>query len=404
MSRFQTSNEDIRRHFYGPILRAEDQRAMVELVERKQLSIRDSSGVIAEFEALFSQIYPDRFCQLCTSGTNAIFAAMAGLELKAGDKIVFPRFGFHACVMPARLLGLDVVLADVTTEDLLLDPQALKACVGPQTKAVFVLHLFGKAVDMSPVLALQEQHGFALIEDCSHAFMARNRDRLVGSLGDVAVCSFQQNKMIACGEGGVLWARDKRVIDRVRQLAYPGAPLVPGAGGFQGISFGLKFRPHPLVAWLATNQIHKRDVLLRTHAAARRELSAFLARECGFELMQQPRQGDVVAGYCYVKFRTPSTWDDARLEAFRAAVGEKGRLVKAEHFQDLSELPGAAPFSFGHHRKAAQDRPPESPLKPHIRRQFGIRLPMDEDADRTRAFYKKDLELLKGLVLTGRAG
>lgn len=398
MSRFQTADEDLRRHFYGPSLDPEDYRAMVELVESKQLSIRDSSGVIGEFEALFSEIFPGRICQLCTSGTNAIFAAMAGLGLKAGDEVVLPRFGFHACVMPARMLGLDVVFCDVTTRDLLLDPRALEKVVGPQTRAVFVLHLFGKPVDMADVLQLQKEYGFALIEDCSHAFMARYGEEPVGSFGDVAVCSFQQNKMIATGEGGVLWARDAQVVDRIRQLAYPGAPLAPESSKFQGISFGLKFRVHPLVAWLAINQMQKREEFMRIHEEARRALDVFLAGESGFELMQQPRQTDVVAGYCYVKFRTPPDWETDRLEAFRAAVKEKGRLVKAEHFHDMSVLPKAPLFDFGYHEKAVQDPVPESPLTPYLRRQFGIRLPMVDDPEKTKSFYAQDLELFKSFA------
>lgn len=404
MSRFQTFDDDLRRHFYGPDLGPDDHRAMVALVERNQLSIRGSTGVVGEFEAQFSQIFPGHVPQLCTSGTNAIFAAMAGLGLRAGDEVVFPRFGFHACVMPARLLGLKVLFSDVTDEDLLLDPERLGACVGPQTRAVFVLHLFGKAVDMAGVLELQKEHGFAIIEDCSHALTAKYRDQPVGSFGDVAVCSFQQNKMIAAGEGGVLWSRDEKVIDRVRQLAYPGASLAPESSGFDGISFGLKFRAHPLAVWLATNQIKKRKEILRVHARARRSLSAFLSDECGFELMQQPRGDDLVAGYCYVKFRTPSAWDADRLDRFRAAVREKGRLVKAEHFHDLTALPRTPLFSFGAHEGAPAEAVSKSPLAPLIRRQFGIRLPMADDWEKTQAFYRPDLALLKSLATTDPTG
>ena len=80
------------------------------------------------------------------------------------------------------------------------------------------------------------------------------------------------------------------------------------------------------------------------------------------------------------------------------AIKANGRLVKAEHFQDLSALPEAPLYGFGTHEASARDGTPDPALAPLVRRQFGIRLPMTEAWEKSRSYYAQDLALLKSLV------
>ena len=399
MKRFQTADDRLHRHFYGPDLDPSDLARLGEFVARNRLSIRRSTGIIAEFEERFTEVYSGQHAQLTSSGTNGILAAMVALGLRSGDEVIFPRFGFHACVMPARLLGLEVRFAEVTAEDLLLDVDRLEEVVGERTRAVFVLHLFGKSVAMAPLAALREKFGFAMIEDCSHALCAEHEGRLVGTTGDVAVASFQQNKMITAGEGGVVWARDREVIDRIRRLAHPGDALLDPTSPYAGISLGVKFRVHPIVAWLAHDQFARREKFIEIHDRTRASLVPFLTGH-GFELLQQPRAGDRIAGYPYQKFRVPAEWSEGRRARFAAAIAERGKLVKAEHFHDLARLPALPDFAFGALGAGEGAAAGEecSALAERVGRQFGIRLPMHDDRRATEEFLAPDLALIEELV------
>jgi dTDP-4-amino-4,6-dideoxygalactose transaminase len=388
-----------RKVFYGPLLDDADRRELLDFVDTNRLSITGSDGPIGAFEAAFARSIGGGTALLTQSGTAAILSSLMALGLREGDEIVYPLFGFHACIMPARLLGLKVVFAPVREDSLLLDTDRLPEFVTERTKALFVLHVFGQPVEMEPVLQLQRRFGFSILADCSHAFGATYDGKPVAALSDISAFSLQQNKALASGEGGVLWSANPALIERVKVLAHPGRDLAEEHARWRGISFGLKFRPHPLIAWLADNQLAKLPAILAFHRridqALRSRIEAFGAQ---FSFLPVSTNRTDPAGYCYLKFRLPEKATDEQAARFRKRIVHDGKWVKPEHFVPMCDLPGAAPFSFAHLNPSSDAVPAEpvqaARLRHLLARQYSLRLPIDYTVRHVDELYGKDLAVI----------
>ncbi len=121
----QAKSDSERKVFYGPLLDDLDRRELFDFLDTNRLSITGSEGPVGAFEAAFAESIGGGKALLTQSGTSAILSSLMALGLKQGDEIVYPLFGFHACIMPARLLGLKVVFAPVREDSLLLDTNRL---------------------------------------------------------------------------------------------------------------------------------------------------------------------------------------------------------------------------------------------------------------------------------------
>jgi dTDP-4-amino-4,6-dideoxygalactose transaminase len=395
----QSKSDSERKAFYGPLLDDRDRRELLEFVNTNRLSITGSDGPVGSFEAAFAESIGGGKALLTQSGTAAILSALVALGLKEGDEIVYPLFGFHACIMPARLLGLDVVFAPVRKDSLLLDTDRLPEFVTGRTKALFVLHVFGQPVEMDAVLQLQERFGFAIISDCSHAYGATYDSKPVASLCDIAVFSLQQNKALAAGEGGVLWSANPALVERTKVLAHPGRDLAEEHAVWRGISFGLKFRTHPLVAWLANNQLAKLPAILAFHHKVDLKLrNAIEAMGLDVHFLPVSTKRTRPAGYCYLKFRLPEEMTDAQAERFRKRVVRDGKWVKPEHFMPMSDLPSQPPFAFAHLQASPNSvsaEPPEAArLRRLLARQYSLRLPIDYTIRHVDELYGHDLAVI----------
>lgn len=158
----------------------------------------------------------------CSSGTSALEIALYALNLKPGAEVILPSFTIISCVIACVRLGLVPVLVDVHPQYLTLIPEQVKAKITGQTGAIMPVHVYGNAADMDAILAIGKEHGIAVIEDFAEAHGAVHvsqndgRRALCGSMGDVAACSFYANKIIACGEGGMVFAKTDEQAARAR--------------------------------------------------------------------------------------------------------------------------------------------------------------------------------------------
>ncbi len=143
------------------------------------------------------------------NGTVALELAMIALDIGPGDEVITTPRSFFATAGSIVLRGATPVFADVDIDSQAVTADSISACLTPRTKAVIVVHLAGWPADMDPIMALAEQHGFAVIEDCAQAHGARYKGRPVGSIGHLAAFSFCQDKIMTTGgEGGLLLLKD----------------------------------------------------------------------------------------------------------------------------------------------------------------------------------------------------
>jgi dTDP-4-amino-4,6-dideoxygalactose transaminase len=160
------------------------------------------------------------------SGTDALVLALDALGVGTGDEVITVTNSFHASVQAIVRRGARPVLVDCGERDFLIDLEQAAAAVGRHTKALMIVHLFGRAVDVEPALALCEQAGLLLIEDCAQAIGARSHGTRIGTSSDAGCWSFAPAKnLAAAGDGGAVTTANQRTAKQLRLLRHFGQPV-----------------------------------------------------------------------------------------------------------------------------------------------------------------------------------
>ena len=157
------------------------------------------------------------------SCTDALAFALAASGLGDGDEVLMPCFSFVASVAPLVRLGARPRFVDIDAETFMMDLDALESSIGPQTKAILAIGLFGQTPDMARHEAIADRHGLVLIEDAAQSLGSSDRARPGGSLGRASCFSFDPTKVVASfSSGGMVVTDDATLAERVRRLRYHG--------------------------------------------------------------------------------------------------------------------------------------------------------------------------------------
>ena len=146
------------------------------------------------------------------NGTAALEAALNALEVKKGDEVIVPARTFVATAGSVVACGARPVFADVDRDSQNVAIDTIKPLISGRTKAIIIVHLAGWPCDTSSIMRLAAEHGIHVVEDCAQSHGAAVNGRAVGSLGDIAVFSFCQDKIMTTGgEGGMVVTDDERL-------------------------------------------------------------------------------------------------------------------------------------------------------------------------------------------------
>lgn len=169
-----------------------------------------------EFEREFATFAGTEYAIAVGNGTLALDLALKGLGIGAGDEVVVTPRTFLASATAVINAGATPVFADVDPDTQNITPETVSAVITPKTKAVVCVHLAGWPCDMDGFMALAEQHGLSVIEDCAQAHGATYKGRPVGGLGHVGCWSFCQDKIMSTGgEGGMVTCNDRNLWSRM---------------------------------------------------------------------------------------------------------------------------------------------------------------------------------------------
>ena len=179
---------------------------------------------VASFEKAFGGYLGARHCLGLNSGTSAVHLALAALGVGPGDEVIVPAFTFVGSAWGILYCGATPVFADVDPDTACIDANSLAAAITPRTKAVIVVHLFGRPADLDLIEAVLDAHPvkggrIALIEDAAQAHGAKWNGRAVGTLGDAGCFSFYPSKNLgAAGEAGAVTAKTAALAESIARL------------------------------------------------------------------------------------------------------------------------------------------------------------------------------------------
>jgi perosamine synthetase len=173
---------------------------------------------IDRFETRFAEYCRTKHAISCCNGTVALHLALLGLGVGPGDDVLVPSLTYVATVNAVKYCGATPVFVDSDRETWNISPDDIRRKISPRTKAIIPVHLYGKPAPMEEIIGLAADHGIKVVEDAAEAVGATYRGRPVGSIGDLATFSFFGNKIITCGEGGMVLTNDDQLASRIRQL------------------------------------------------------------------------------------------------------------------------------------------------------------------------------------------
>jgi dTDP-4-amino-4,6-dideoxygalactose transaminase len=160
----------------------------------------------------------------CASGTDALHLALRAAGVEQGDEVITSAFTFIATAEAICYIGATPVFVDIKPGSFNLDPEMVDAAIGPRTRAILPVHLFGQAADMDEILTLAEQHDLLVIEDCAQSFGSRYRERMTGSMGSAGAFSFFPSKNLGCyGDGGMITTDDDKIAAQIKMLRNHGS-------------------------------------------------------------------------------------------------------------------------------------------------------------------------------------
>jgi len=192
-------------------------RTAVERVMASQQFVLGREGAALE----------DEIAKLCgvahavgvASGTDALILALRACGVGAGDEVLLPPFTFVATGSAVSALGAKPVFADIRPDTYNIDPSELERRITPRTRAIVVVHLYGLAAEMDPILTFAKSSKLPVIEDNAQAIGACYRGRRTGSLGDAACVSFYPTKNLgAYGDAGMVVTNSAQIAARIRTL------------------------------------------------------------------------------------------------------------------------------------------------------------------------------------------
>lgn len=203
-------------------LRALDEyeNEVLEAVRRVLRSGRLILGPETEaFEHEFAQACGAKFCIGVNSGTDALYVSLRALGVGPGDEVITVSNTCAPTIAAIRETGAVPVFVDVHESTCMANPALIEHAIGPKTKAILPVHLWGMAFDIDAILGIANKHGIPLIEDCAQSFGTLYRGKQTGTFGATGCFSFYPTKNLgAFGDAGAIITNDESLAMRLRRM------------------------------------------------------------------------------------------------------------------------------------------------------------------------------------------
>jgi perosamine synthetase len=292
-----------RLEFWVPQFGAEEKALVARVIDSGFIN---DGEVTAQFEKRMAESLGCKHVVATTSGTTAIFLALAGIGVGAGDEVIVPDVTFIATANAVTLTGAKPVLVDIEPKRLTLDPQRTEDAITARTKAIVPVHVSGRAADLDAILDIANRHDLLVVEDAAEALFSKHNGKALGTFGIAGCFSLSPNKTLTTGQGGLIATDDDRLQGRLRELKDQGRP-VRGTGGddvHSSIGFNFKFTNLQAAVGLAQlkdveRRLSRMRSIYRGYEEGLRDLKGISTLPFRIEDGEVPQWTDVLADHCH---------------------------------------------------------------------------------------------------------
>lgn len=235
-----------------PLLNGNEKKYLNQCIDQAWIS--SEGPFVKKFEEDFSAYLGLKHGIAVCNGTAALEVAVAAAGIGQGDEVIMPTFTIISCALGIIRPGAKPVLVDAEPETWNMDTRRIEPKITKKTKAIMIVHTYGHPVDMDPVMELAGKYNLKVIEDAAEVHGAEYKGRKAGGIGDVGCFSFYANKIVTCGEGGMVVTSNETIAEKAR--AYRNLCFRPERR-FYHTELGYNFRMTNLQAAVALAQLER---------------------------------------------------------------------------------------------------------------------------------------------------
>ena len=221
--------------------------------------------IVAKFEDAFAAYQGAAFGVSAVNGTVTLEMMLACAGIRPGDEVIVPAISFVSTASAVTRVGAVPVFVDIEPYSFNMCPDAVRAAIGPATKAIMAVHFGGSMAEIDSLMAICEEYGLLLFEDAAHAHGSEWNGKRAGSFGLASSFSFQNGKVMTAGEGGIVLTSDEALAARMRSFANQGRR--PGHSFFHHFEPGNNYRLSALHAAVLTAQLERLDAQIELRTA-----------------------------------------------------------------------------------------------------------------------------------------
>ncbi|QCX32360.1 LegC family aminotransferase [Caloramator sp. E03] len=209
---------------------------------------------VDKFERDFAKFVGSKSAVVTVNGTSALHLALEVLGIGEGDEVIVPSMTFIAPVNAVKYVGAEPVFVDICRDTFVMDADKIEELITPKTKAILPVHIYGNIVDMDKVMEIANKYNLYVIEDATESLGSIYKGKHTGTIGHIGCFSFNGNKLITTGAGGMLVTNDEQLGKKAKFLSTQSKVTLENKG-FYHTDIGFNFRMPNILAAMGCAQL-----------------------------------------------------------------------------------------------------------------------------------------------------
>lgn len=283
---------------------------------------RVTGSKVEEFEKKFAEFQGVNYCLGVTNGTGALELALSVLGVGKGDEVIIPAMTFISTGLAVINCNAVPVLVDIDPNTFCMIPEKFEEKITKHTKAVIPVHMAGHGCQMDQICSIAKKHGIMVIEDAAHGHGGEWKGKRLGSFGDVGIFSFQNGKLMTCGEGGALVTNNKDIYEKAYIIQDVGRPR--GDKVYEHVLRGGNYRMNEFQAAILLAQMQRVDKMNQLRCRNAEKLDMLFQKVEGIVPQGKEADANIMTHYMYMVYYDKVAFGGLSREEFVEYLSAEG--------------------------------------------------------------------------------